>query len=52
MLIYTWIATPFILLLQVFGSDKMKTTKQLPNENRRIGGTLAGPVVANSENKT
>ncbi len=48
MLIYTRIAKPFILPLQIFATITLKiTSSQNCSENRRYWGDLA-PVVANS----
>ena len=49
-LIYTWVAKPFILPLQMFALSKIKiTVGKNSNETRRIWATLAAPVVAYNE---
>ena len=48
-LIYTWIAKPFILPLQIFATITNKITfSQNSNETRRIRATLSAPDFANS----
>ena len=50
LLIYTWIAKPLILPLQMFVSITNNTTcSQNSRNNRRTWGILAAPVVACSE---
>ena len=52
-LVYTWIAKPFVLPLQIFASITNNTSfSQNSNETRRIWAVLAAPVVANSGKKT
>ena len=52
-LIYTWIAKPFILPLQIFATITNKITfSQNSNENRRYWAELAAPDFANSGKKT